>query len=85
MLSAAQKHAAAPADGQVPAAGGGAAGQQPVEDAHHLHHARVLAQVVLGLGQERVLVAVGAQELNLRGQPARLSVPWISCFAAPAR
>jgi hypothetical protein len=50
--------------------------QQPVQHAHHLHHARVLAQIVLGLGQERVLVAVGAQELDLRGQAG--AAVWLS-------
>ncbi len=58
--------ASAPADEEVAAAGGGVLGEQAVEDAHHLHHACVLAQIVLGLGQEQVPVAVRPQKLDLR-------------------
>ncbi len=42
--------------------------KEPVEYAGRLHHAVVLAQVVLGLGQESVLAAVAAQELDLRAR-----------------
>ena len=54
-----------PAEVEVPSAGGGFAREEAVDDSGHLHHAVVLAQVVLGLGQERVLPPVAAYQRYL--------------------
>jgi hypothetical protein len=41
--------------------------QQSVDSRHEIHHAGVLAEVVLGLAQERVTLAVGALDDHLLG------------------
>eukprot|EP00965_Chrysotila_dentata_P154742 5112967-Pleurochrysis_carterae.AAC.1 len=41
--------------------------EQPIDRGHHVHHARVLAQVVLGLAQKDVAAAVGAPDDDLLG------------------
>jgi len=55
----------APAQVEVAPAGGRLAGEEVVDDARDLHHAAVLAQVVLRLGQEHVLVPVAPQQHDL--------------------
>ena len=45
----------------------GVARKQAVDDACGLHHAIVLAQVVLGLGQEGVQPAIAANQRHLPG------------------
>ena len=55
-----------PAKVEVSAAGGGLARKEAVDDSGHLHHAVVLAKVVLGLGQECVLPPVAANQRDLR-------------------
>ena len=42
--------------------------QQHIEQACKLHHAQVLAQIVLGLGQKGPVAAVGALERHLLGR-----------------
>ena len=55
----------APAQVEVAAAGGGLARKEAVHDARHLHHALVLAQVVLGLRQEGVLPPIAPDQRDL--------------------
>ena len=62
----------APADVKGAAAGGGLLGEEAVEDAKHVHHAAVLPQIILRLGQEQVPPPVAAREGYLRVNRTRI-------------
>ena len=69
------------ADVEVPPPAARVLGEQAVQHPRELHHARVLAQVVLGLAQKRVLHPVAAHQHHLRWQ----ALDFVGVFSGDVR